>query len=350
MAERKLTLSLYRGLLRVARSIDASVPPGMPVMRILSVSSLPSELQLSPANLGGSSASEHAKVTAQLVVKRAMRAAAHCGKTGEIAPGKMLDMGFRALREAHKRKVALSSPLPCTMETVLHGRPGSVAFAVGQVVYNRLHGYRGVIIGWHTSCQASPEWMEKHGVENTSQPFYLCLVDTRDRPEASVAYIAQSNCELVSDAVLPAQSADAPGAASNLVASHPPVQVESDACAGDGGVVSSAASTVVPQTGALGPTDRFIVHPLVSKYFVEFRPEQGYFVPGDALTSHYFLDMPADFGSIKMAASSGSSMGEGSIRSTAMTHAPLTSLLVEGVESDNPEDLPSAGKVINKSL
>jgi hemimethylated DNA binding protein len=58
-----------------------------------------------------------------------------------------------------------------------------------------------VIIAADASCRASPDWVVATGsarlARGTSQPFYTCLVDIRDRPAAQVSYVAEENVELL---------------------------------------------------------------------------------------------------------------------------------------------------------
>ena len=55
----------------------------------------------------------------------------------------------------------------------------------------RRYNYRGVIVGYDSSCQQSEVWMKAMGVDSLkhgrSQPFYHVLPDVRDRPGAQVA-------------------------------------------------------------------------------------------------------------------------------------------------------------------
>ncbi|RYY38328.1 heat shock protein HspQ, partial [archaeon] len=115
----------------------------------------------------------------------------------------------------------------------------SVTCRIGQVMRHRLHGWRAVIVGYDSRCQATAEWIETahvntlpHGV---NQPFYHVLVDVRDRPLATVAYVAQDNvC-----AFLPGEEEDA------------------------------------------------IAHPLLPSYFSAYQPTKGAFIAAEALEQLY---------------------------------------------------------------
>ncbi len=58
-----------------------------------------------------------------------------------------------------------------------------------------------VIIAADESCRASAGWITATGTSRlahgTSQPFYTCLVDIRDRPAAQVSYVAEENIALL---------------------------------------------------------------------------------------------------------------------------------------------------------
>jgi len=72
---------------------------------------------------------------------------------------------------------------------------------VGQVVLHKLYGYRGVIVGWDSSCKAREQWILQMGVDQLPggrhQPFYNVLVDVRDRPGAQTTYAAQENLQVL---------------------------------------------------------------------------------------------------------------------------------------------------------
>jgi len=58
------------------------------------------------------------------------------------------------------------------------------AFRIGQPIYHKTLGFRGVVLGWHDSCRASESWMQHHEIDKLSngrnQRFYHILPDTRD--------------------------------------------------------------------------------------------------------------------------------------------------------------------------
>jgi len=75
--------------------------------------------------------------------------------------------------------------------------PTARAYDLGQCMLHRKYNYRGVIIGYDSSCKQSEEWMRSMHVDSLThgrnQPFYHVLPDTRDRPGAQVTYVAQEN-------------------------------------------------------------------------------------------------------------------------------------------------------------
>ncbi|GFO42712.1 F-box only protein 21 [Plakobranchus ocellatus] len=82
-------------------------------------------------------------------------------------------------------------------------RPEHVKFRVGQVVQNKLRGYKGVIIGWDPVAHAPEEWLEEnHPPEKwhwRRMPNYAILVDSRDRPGKQITYVPQENIEVISN-------------------------------------------------------------------------------------------------------------------------------------------------------
>ncbi|XP_041352023.1 uncharacterized protein LOC121370687 [Gigantopelta aegis] len=80
-------------------------------------------------------------------------------------------------------------------------RPSSVKYRIGQVIRHKLWGYRGVIIGWDSTCRAPTNWIKmNHPSDKESwrnQPNYSILVDNRDRQVPQITYIPQDNIEVI---------------------------------------------------------------------------------------------------------------------------------------------------------
>lgn len=220
-----------RGLLRAAGRLEsAGATAGTEISRFV----LPAGL---PASGEASSLKD--------IVRHQFRQAA------KTAPGPALDalfdVGLKSLQMANQRATALATPpetsappASAVVEVEVEAPKASdAAFTVGQVFRHRKYGYRGVVIGWDPVCRASAQWVSSTGAatlpSGTDQPFYHCLVDVRDRPEAQVSYVAQDNIELL----------ETPSA---------------------------------PLTPAL-LVQRVIAHPLLTRYFADYRPLEGAYVP-----------------------------------------------------------------------
>lgn len=110
-----------------------------------------------------------------------------------------------------------------------------------------------VIIGWDERCQASDKWVAATGTarltHGASQPFYHCLVDVRDRPDAQISYVAQDNVDLMT-----------------------PVE---------GASVKDVS-----------PLDRMVIHPLITRHFDAFKTAEGFYVPGATLSQSYPSETP----------------------------------------------------------
>lgn len=79
-------------------------------------------------------------------------------------------------------------------------RPPYVKFRVGDVVKHKIHGYRGVIIGWDEKAIAPPSWIAKthKGRKDWAElPNYSIIIDTRDRLIPQLAYVVEENIALV---------------------------------------------------------------------------------------------------------------------------------------------------------
>jgi len=98
-----------------------------------------------------------------------------------------------AAAEAAAGGNAVEPPTPPSDEPL----PTARAYDLGQCMLHRKYNYRGVIIGYDSSCKQSEEWMRSMHVDSLThgrnQPFYHVLPDTRDRPGAQVTYVAQEN-------------------------------------------------------------------------------------------------------------------------------------------------------------
>lgn len=86
---------------------------------------------------------------------------------------------------------------------VRKSRPPHLRYRVGQVVRDKVHGYRGVIIGWDLEAQAPEPWIQQvYGGDldlkkRTQQPHYAILCDARDMVPALSTYVGQENLEVL---------------------------------------------------------------------------------------------------------------------------------------------------------
>ena len=65
-------------------------------------------------------------------------------------------------------------------------------FFVGELVSHRRHGYRGVIAGWDTRCQADESWYFSNRTQpERDQPWYHVLV----HGGVHTTYVAEENLE-----------------------------------------------------------------------------------------------------------------------------------------------------------
>mmetsp|Transcript_10117 Transcript_10117/g.23066 ORF Transcript_10117/g.23066 Transcript_10117/m.23066 type:complete len:283 (-) Transcript_10117:79-927(-) len=82
-------------------------------------------------------------------------------------------------------------------EEAVHVSSHAVNFDLGQCFLHHKYNYRGVIIGYDTTCQQSESWIRSMSVDSLKygrdQPFYHVLPDIRDRPGAQITYVAQEN-------------------------------------------------------------------------------------------------------------------------------------------------------------
>jgi len=132
------------------------------------------------------------------------------GATG--ASGRSLDTALCMLRRANSRLAVIEAH-----DGGFQARPASVRFRVGDVVRRRESGGRLLIVGWDSTCQASPEWQIDAKVDclahGVAQPFYHCLEevtpadDSRDdridcprlrlskrTSASSLVYVPQEEC------------------------------------------------------------------------------------------------------------------------------------------------------------
>ncbi|KAK9802570.1 hypothetical protein WJX73_004714 [Symbiochloris irregularis] len=76
----------------------------------------------------------------------------------------------------------------------------AVRYKLGQCIVHRKYSYRGVIVGFHTECEAGEGWIQTMRVDTLpfgrKQPFYNVLVDGADRPGGHTTYVAQENIVL----------------------------------------------------------------------------------------------------------------------------------------------------------
>lgn len=268
MATNAVSRTLFRSLLRSARKLDGTIPS----------TSVAAELASLSAPSAASSASSFTEA-----VKAGFRAnRAVTPNTPEFKG--LVDGAFTFLQAANKRSAALTSATSTTTTTSTPPsvplKPSEVVYSVGQVFRHRTYGYKAVIIGWDTCCKASPEWVASTGTarlpRGTQQPFYHCLVDIRDRPEAQVSYVAQDNID---------------------------------------------ATFVADDEGAFNAASNVVVHPLAAKYFSGFSTTKGYFLPNAALQNEYPRD---DASTITIKATASRTARKVTVTTTTMMAAAIS--------------------------
>lgn len=259
--------TLLKSLLRSARKLDRAVP----------AASIPTELASFLKAVPAAPAAAASVSSFSEAVKVGFRANKEL-KAGSKEHSVAVDGAFSFLQAANKRSAALAAP-PAAAAPALPPKPSEVAFSVGQVFRHRVYGYRAVVIGWDATCKASSEWVASTGTarlpNGTNQPFYHCLVDLRDRPEAQVSYVAQDCFEPIA--------------------------------ANDDNEAASASAAVV-------------LHPLAAKYFSAFNARDGCFTPNAALQSLYPHD---DATKVPITAAAVAAVSKASAAAVRMAAAPV---------------------------
>ncbi|CAI4224606.1 unnamed protein product [Auanema sp. JU1783] len=77
-------------------------------------------------------------------------------------------------------------------------RTSDMKFRIGDVVYNKLRKYRGLVIGWDLRAHAPPEFMDalKQSEEWQDGPHYAILIDGKDRLQPEMGYSPQMSLVL----------------------------------------------------------------------------------------------------------------------------------------------------------
>jgi hemimethylated DNA binding protein len=233
-AHSRVVRALYRGMIRAAKTLDARPEAAAEIPLVLG--SVPMPAGHFP------SASPDTPASAVDTVRHNFRA--HAGWAPSSPDTKeLVDLGFDALRAVNLRVAALGGGSSSGGSSGPLSRPSTVMHSVGQIVRHKTHKYRGVIVGWTPTCTAGDAWVARNASSfksgGASQPFYHVLVDVRDRP-SQVTYVAQENIEVLRDG------------------------------------------------GKAGP----VIHPLVTRYFSEYRPG-GHFVPNAELLEAFPYDAPS---------------------------------------------------------
>ena len=74
-----------------------------------------------------------------------------------------------------------------------------IALDLGQCIKHKKNNYHGIVVGYDRECTQTEEWCKKNGVDalarGRAQPFYNVLVDRKDRPGATMTYVAQENLD-----------------------------------------------------------------------------------------------------------------------------------------------------------
>jgi heat shock protein HspQ len=70
--------------------------------------------------------------------------------------------------------------------------PDEAKFSPGEVVLHLRYGYRGLIVEFDPTCQASEKWYKENPTQpDKNQPWYHVLVDGQQQ----VTYVAQNNLQ-----------------------------------------------------------------------------------------------------------------------------------------------------------
>ena len=74
-----------------------------------------------------------------------------------------------------------------------------IALDLGQCIKHKKNNYHGIVVGYDRECTQTEDWCKKNGVDalarGRAQPFYNVLVDRKDRPGATMTYVAQENLD-----------------------------------------------------------------------------------------------------------------------------------------------------------
>jgi len=100
----------------------------------------------------------------------------------------------KKIRDAQEKQ--FQEILDAQKEIIPKMRNDRIFYSVGHVFRHARSGYRGVIYGWHFSCPEESQVFTNQGdelnLEELNQPFYMVLVDTRNKPQQT-AIVSQIN-------------------------------------------------------------------------------------------------------------------------------------------------------------
>lgn len=249
--------SLFRGLLRASVRIDKAAECGTTgATNSSGGNGLLTDL-LGTVTLPAGTPRFGVAVSARNIVRHNFKAHVKYSASSDDTK-ELVDLAFSALRTVNRKlnppPAAQVHEADVASAAAAVSKPASVLFSVGHVIRHKQYGYRGVVVGWHEACKASTNWAEANKIgllpHGTAQPFYLVLVDVRDRPDAQVSYVAQDNVELLSGQGL------------------------------QGG-------------GEPSPTPSCLVsHPSIASHFASFLPSAGVYVPAEQLAAQFPTDSP----------------------------------------------------------
>lgn len=276
MSAPQLTRSLFKAMLRSSKQLDLLVP----------AASFSHELASFVMPEGIPISLKSRSFTATL--RSAFKASA---LAPELA-GELQNVALLNLSKANSRIAAMTAAPAAELAAAAEEGKALTAplYATGQVLKHRLFGYKGVICGMDALCQASPAWVSATGADRlphgTQQPFYHVLVHAGDRPGAQVSYCAQDNICLLSDLELAAGDAEEEAA----VAVDEDSEEDQAADGGEGALqqmeeLAASVEASFPSSAAANPLtalDRFVLHPLLPRYFDSFNAKLGAFIPNEA--------------------------------------------------------------------
>ena len=204
----------------------------------------------------------------------------------KTSPSSSPILGIATLAELRFRNILHNGT---DTEPPLSPKSSNIKYSIGDVLFHKGSNAKVLVVAYDTECRASKAWQASR-VSHPKQAFYTVLVDVRDCPNPTIAYVAQDSLMTV----------DMLKNRNNMISATTSAKVFSTMIGSSRTIVSSGPSSSTTSSNTMSMTP-LVLHPALPKYFSSFASPSHYIMtsalrnlyPHDALKVPLLLSIEA---------------------------------------------------------